>query len=623
LLRQSIADSICSRLPKSIVLSSQCSDLVVFRRLLSHAASHWAHLLGILMLGLLWSPMALLAPLPLKIAVDSAVGAQPLPAFFGAVLPDPVELSIGPIGIAAGLAVVLAVVGQAQGFVESLLRTYTAEHLTLRLRSSLFCHAQHLSLAYHDRTGSFDSTHRILSDAPCIQWATIYGTIPVLTAAITLTSMVYVTALIDWQLAVVALAISPAIFLLSRVHCRFVRSRWDRSRELEGATMSVVQEVLSVLRVVKAFGRERQETDRFAARSRQVIGANLRIAAINGGFDLLVGLIMALSGAAVLAMGVLHVRAGVLTLGDLLLVIGYVWQILGPVHTISNSLSSLQVAFASARRVFAILDQPADATERPGARRLRRADGAVEFRAVSFSYEGCRSALHDVSFRVEPGTRLGIVGPTGSGKTTLVNLLTRFYDPTDGAILLDGIDLRDYRLADLRNQFAIVLQEPVLFSTSIAENIAYGRPDASREEIVEAARAAKVHDFIATLSDGYGTRVGERGMSLSGGERQRISLARAFLKDAPILILDEPTSSVDMQTESAIVEVLGRLIEGRTTLIIAHRLSTLVHCDLRINLERGQLADPHGEGEQSIRVLQGLPPCDPVSVPPERATAAA
>jgi ABC-type multidrug transport system fused ATPase/permease subunit len=254
--------------------------------LLSHAASHWAHLLGILMLGLLWSPMALLAPLPLKIAVDSAVGAQPLPAFFGAVLPDPVELSIGPIGIAAGLAVALAVVGQAQGFVESLLRTYTAEHLTLRLRSSLFCHAQHLSLAYHDRTGSFDSTHRILSDAPCIQWATIYGTIPVLTAAITLTSMVYVTALIDWQLAVVALAISPAIFLLSRVHCRFVRSRWDRSRELEGATMSVVQEVLSVLRVVKAFGRERQETDRFAARSRQVIGANLRIAAINGGFDL-------------------------------------------------------------------------------------------------------------------------------------------------------------------------------------------------------------------------------------------------------------------------------------------------------------------------------------------------
>lgn len=397
----------------NIILPSQPSDLVVFRRLLFQAASHWAHLLGILLLGLLWSPMALLAPLPLKIAVDSAIGAEPLPGFL-AFLPDLAELPIGPLGVAAGLAVALAVIGQVQGFVESLLRTYTAEHLTLRFRSWLFFHAQHLSLAYHDRNGSFDSTHRIMSDAPCIQWATIYGIIPVLTAAITLTGMVYVTALIDWQLAVIALAISPIIFLLSRIHCRYVRSRWDRSRELEATTMSLVQEVLSVLRVVKAFGRERQETERFARGSRQVIDANMRIAAINGGFDLLIGLTMALSGTVVLTMGVLHVQAGVLTLGELLLVIGYVWQILGPVHTISNSLSSLQVAFASARRVFALLDQQADAVERPAARPLRRAAGAVEYRGVSLRYDGGRSALRDVSFRIEPGTRLGIVGPTGS-----------------------------------------------------------------------------------------------------------------------------------------------------------------------------------------------------------------
>jgi ATP-binding cassette subfamily B protein len=425
--------------------------------------------------------------------------------------------------------------------------------------------------------------------------------------------------LIDWQLAVVALAIAPIIYLISRVHCRVVRSRWDRSRELEGATMSVVQEVLSVLRVVKAFGRERQETERFAARSRQVIAANLRIAAINGGFDFLVDLTMALSP----AMGVLHVRAGVLTLGDLLLVIGYVCQILGPVHALSNSLSSLQVAFASARRVFALLDQPADAAERPGARPLHRAASTVEFRGVSFKYDSGRSALRDVSFRVEPGTRLGIVGPTGAGKTTLVNLLTRFYDPTEGAILLDGVDLRDYRLPDLRNQFAIVLQEPVLFSTSIAENIAYGRPDATREEVVEAARAAKVHNFIASLPDAYETQVGERGMSLSGGERQRISLARAFLKDAPILILDEPTSSVDIQTEGAIVDVLRRLIQGRTAFIIAHRLSTLVHCDRRIKINHGQLAELPAEGEQSIWFVPGTPPRDPVPTPAERGTAAA
>jgi ATP-binding cassette subfamily B protein len=386
--------------------------------------------------------------------------------------------------------------------------------------------------------------------------------------------------------------------------------------------MSVVQEALSVLRVVKAFGRERQETERFARRSRQVIDANLRIAAINGGFDLLNDLTMALSGAVVLAIGVLHVRAEVLTLGELLLVIGYIGQILGPVHTISNSLSSLQVAFASARRAFALLDQPADAAERPGARPLRRAGGTVEFRGVSFRYDRGRSALRDVSFRLEPGTRLGIVGPTGSGKTTLVNLLTRFYDPTEGMILLDGVDLRDYRLPDLRNQFAIVLQEPVLFSTSIAENIAYGRPNATREEVVEAARAAKVHEFVASLPEGYETQVGERGMSLSGGERQRISLARAFLKDAPILILDEPTSSVDMQTEGAVIEVLGRLIEGRTTLIIAHRLSTLLHCNLRIRLEHGQISELF-EGEQSIQVVPEAPRCEPMPTSAERATAAA
>ncbi len=603
--------------------SFQSSDLLVFRRLLSQATSHWAQLLGILFIGLLWSPMALLTPLPLKIAVDSAIGAEPLPGFLNALLPDPAELSIGPLGVAAGLAVAIAVIGHVQNFVDSLLRTFTAEHLTLRFRAHLFRHAQHLSLAYHDRTGSFDSTHRILSDAPCIQWATIYGIIPVLTAAITLTGMLYVTALIDWQLAVVALTISPVIFLVSRIHCRTVRSRWDRSRELEGATMSVVQEALSVLRVVKAFGRERHETERFARRSRQVIDANLRIAAINGGFDFLMGLIMALSGAVVLAIGVLHVRTGVLTLGELLLVIGYALQILGPVHTISNSLSSLQVSFASARRAFALLDQPADVAERPGARRLRRAVGAVEFRGVSFSYNSGRSALRDVSFRLEPGTRLGIVGPTGSGKTTLVNLLTRFYDPTEGAILLDGIDLRNYRLPDLRNQFAIVLQEPVLFSTSIAENIAYGRPDATREEVVEAARAAKVHEFIASLPDGFETQVGERGMSLSGGERQRISLARAFLKEAPILILDEPTSSVDVQTEGALLEVLGRLVEGRTTLIIAHRLSTLLHCTHRIKIEHGQLTELPGDGERSIQVVSGAPHCDLVPTAAEGVTKAA
>jgi ABC-type multidrug transport system ATPase subunit len=270
----------------------------------------------------------------------------------------------------------------------------------------------------------------------------------------------------------------------------------------------------------------------------------------------------------------------------------YLTQLYGPLSTISRRVTGLQSAFASAERAFTLLDEKQDVPERPDAKPLGRAVGAVEFRDVSFAYDGGRPVVNCVSFRVEPGMRVGIAGRTGAGKTTLVSLLTRFYDPTTGVILLDGTDIRAYRLADFRDQFAIVLQEPVLFSTTLAENIAYGRPGATDVDIVAAAQAADVHDFIETLPEGYDTVVGERGMTLSGGERQRISLARAFLKDAPILILDEPTSSVDLKTEAAIIDAMERLMSGRTTFMIAHRLSTLENCELRLELERGRLRRP-------------------------------
>jgi ATP-binding cassette subfamily B protein len=275
----------------------------------------------------------------------------------------------------------------------------------------------------------------------------------------------------------------------------------------------------------------------------------------------------------------------------------YLSQLYDPLRTIGKTSSSLQGYLTSAERAFALLDQAPDVEERPDARPLPRALGAIAFRNVYFAYEQGHTVLREVSFDVPAGARVGIAGRTGAGKTTILSLLTRFYDPDSGQILLDGEDLRDYKVADLRNQFAIVLQEPVLFSTSIAENIAYARPDASHEEIVHAARLADAHDFITRLPNGYQTRVGERGMRLSGGERQRISLARAFLKDAPILLLDEPTSSVDLRTESTIIDAMQRLMRGRTTFIIAHRLSTLSDCDIRLEVEDGRLAAARSAGE--------------------------
>jgi ATP-binding cassette subfamily B protein len=400
--------------------------------------------------------------------------------------------------------------------------------------------------------------------------------------------MIYFTARIDWQLSLVALAVCPILFIVSRSYRRRLRRRAREVKKLESSAQSIVQEVLTALRVVKAFGQEGREEERLVRRSAEGVRARLRLLVAEGSFGVLIGLTTAAGTAAVLFVGVRHVQSGALTLGDLFLVLGYLVQLYAPLRTLSRKSASLQSHLASLERAFAFLDEPPDVAERPGPLPLERAAGAVAFRNVSFSYGDDRLVLRDISFAIEPGTRLGIAGMTGSGKTTLVNLLTRFYDPSAGQILLDGIDVRDYRLADLRNQFAIVLQEPVLFSTSIGENIAYGRPGAGEAEIVEAAKAANAHDFIARMPQGYATPVGERGMRLSGGERQRIALARAFLKDAALLVLDEPTSSVDARTEAAILEALDRLMRGRTTFLIAHRPSTVAHCDQLLVVENGR-----------------------------------
>jgi ATP-binding cassette, subfamily B, bacterial len=319
--------------------------------------------------------------------------------------------------------------------------------------------------------------------------------------------------------------------------------------------------------------------------------ARLQLALAQGRYGILVGLTLACGTATVLWLGMRHVQANTLTLGNLLLVMAYLGQLYAPLRMIGRKVASQQTHLASIERAFFLLDQLPEVVERPDARPLSRARGAIAYQGVSFGYQDDHPILQEIWFDVPAGARVGIAGRTGAGKSTLVSLLARFNDVTSGQILLDGVDLRDYKLDDLRNQFAIVLQEPVLFSTSVAENIGYARPGVSNDEIIGAAKLANAHDFIMGLPDGYQTLVGERGMRLSGGERQRISLARAFLKDAPILILDEPTSAVDVGTEAAIMQAIELLMRGRTTFMIAHRLRTLEKCDLRLRLENGRLVN--------------------------------
>jgi len=525
----------------------------------------------------------------LKLVVDSVIGSLPLPGWLQPLVPSAVEASgRGTLLVALTLLVLIAVLLQVRGLLSRLLETYTGERLVVSFRAHLLERVQRLSLSYHDRRGTSDSTYRIQYDAPAIQWVAVQGLTPFITSGITLIGMVWVTARIDLQLALVALMVVPLLWVATQFFRGRIRRNWSVLKEIESSAMRVLQETLSLLRVVKAFGQEERERDRFIRHSQRSVRSRVGLAAMSGTYDLSVGSILALGTASALFIGVSHVQAGVLTLGNLLLVMAYLAQLYTPLQTISQKLADMESSLESAGRAYAILDHTPDVAERPNARGIERAVGRVAFEDVSFAYPGGARVLHHISFEIPPGSRVGIVGATGAGKSTLVNLLTRFYDPDEGRVLLDGVDLKDYRVADLRRQFAMVLQESVLFSATLAENIAYGRPGASEARIVEAARAAHAHDFITSLPDGYDTVVGERGMTLSGGERQRIALARAFLRDAPILILDEPTSSVDVETESLIIQAMGQLMRGRTSFIITHRFSALRHCNMRLLLHDGR-----------------------------------
>lgn len=550
------------------------------------------HLVGIAFIGILMTPLTLLQPLALKIAVDNYLNGRPLHPALDAFLPSALagmDNCFGILLFATGLVVLAAGVNQTLAFVKKLLRTYTKERLVLGLRTRLFGHVERLSLSYHDQEGPSESTFRIMMDTAVIPGLLLEGLIPSLQAFALLVVMSAAILLASVKLALFVFLVAPLLLLISWPFGRRLRRQWHEIKELDTTLLGRLQEIFSAVRLVKAFGKEQREMDRILDLAEKGLWARFRVAVTQGKFSALTALCTALGTAGFMLVGAKMVKEGEMEIGSLIFIAALLVQFFSPLQLLVGQIASLQSALASAERALNLLDRAPEVEERPDARPLDRARGAVALKNVTFGYEEGQPVLHGVSFEVAQGDRVGIAGRTGAGKTTLVNLLTRLYDPTGGAILLDGLDLRDIRLEDLRQQFAVVLQDPVLFKKSVTENINYAVPGATLEATVEAARLANVHDFILSMPQGYDTIVGERGQRLSGGERQRISLARAFLKDAPILILDEPTSSVDMQTEAAIMEAVQRLMEGRTTFIIAHRPSTLEICEKVLVLEDGRV----------------------------------
>jgi ATP-binding cassette, subfamily B, bacterial len=576
----------------------------ITRRLLSLARPYWMHLTGIFLLSAIGAPIGLLLAFPLKIAVDNVIDKQPLPHALQILLPSWTHgTRAANLGLAVGLLLVLTLIANLQAFAAWLLQTYTGEKLVLDFRTHLFWHVQRMDLMFHDRRGTNEVAYRIQNDAPAIQYVFIQGVMPLVSSLLSFLALLYVTIRIDWVLAMIAVSVAPFLFYLTRKSSRRARKGWDGIKKLDSSAMLVMYEALSSIRVVKAFGQEQFEDQRFKLRSRHRMEEQVKVASMQAGFHVLITTTIAIGSAVAMWVGVHHVQSGVLTLGELLLVMAYMTQLYDPLRTMSAKLPELQGWMVSMHRALALIEEAPEVAEPQSALPLDRAVGNVTFHNVIFEYPTSGRALDQVSFQITAGTRVGVIGPSGSGKSTLVNLLTRFYDPASGDITLDGCDLRRYRLLDLRRQFSIILQEPVVFSATVAENIAYGRPDASREDIMDAAKAARADDFISSLPDGYDTKVGEGGCRLSGGQRQRLAIARAFLKDAPILIFDEPTSAVDIHTEQEIMHATEQLIRGRTTFVIAHRLSTIRDCDLLLVLKQGKLVTATDNFDEAMSAL--------------------
>lgn len=578
----------------------------IYRRVLQYYRPFLLRTIFALFLSLCGIGINLLKPWPVKFIVDNI-----LPTFTGRDYSrqtygfDVLGLHAPVLPVSTWIAllclsiVLLHLVAAALGWVTTYVFVKIGLEALLKLRTDLYSYLQSLSLKYHDARRSTDSTFRVAYDSQAIQTIFNRGFTNVFGSVITLVSTFAVMWRLDWQLAMLSIAIVPLLIITIYFFANRIRRESTFIQEQESAVLVQIQEGLSSIRMVHAFGREDWEVDQFRMQAAQSLQANLRLTLTNMNSALVISTLMVMGTAAMYYVGTMHVLAGTLTLGSLLVFIAYLLMLYQPLESLTSTVWAMEGATAGAKRCFEVLDRPDDVVDSLDAIAIEETKGALRFQNVSFGYKDDRPILQGIDVTIEPNQIIALVGGTGAGKSTLLSLVPRFYDPSAGSILLDGRDLRKITKKSLREQIGIVLQDTLLFSTTIRENIAYGRPDATEEEIVDAARRAQADEFIRQMPNGYASPVGERGGHLSVGQRQRIGIARAFLKNAPILLLDEPTSALDPTTESAIMVTIKELMKDRTTLIVTHRLGTIHNVDQIIVLEHGRIVEA-GRGPDLI-----------------------
>jgi ATP-binding cassette subfamily B protein/subfamily B ATP-binding cassette protein MsbA len=557
--------------------------------LLRYARPHWRTIVFLSATMLVDIGLELARPWPLKLVIDNVLGHQGTPPVLASVLPG----SASPQGLLAW-AVAATVLIFLLGTLSSTLYNYFSlrigQKMVFDLASDLFAHLQRLSLIFHSRRALGDTIQRVTGDSYCISTLVTDALIPAVQAVVMLGAMFVVMWSLEPMLTIVALGVLPFLGITIRYLARPIKDRARESRDYEGELTSVVEQTLGAVPAVQAFTREKHEQQRFRHYADLTVLSYLRSTLAGIWLEVFSGIVTTIGTAAIIYLGASLALQHKLTPGTIIVFLSYLGSLYDPLDAITGTAQTIQAAAADADRVSEIFEIEPAIQDRPGAIDAV-IDGPIRYEHVTFGYEPGRPALSDVSLQADRGDVVAVVGKTGAGKTTLAHMLVRFFDPWEGRITIGDTDIRDFHYESLRGQIALVLQDPFMFPMTIRENIAYARPDASEFEIVAAAKAAGAHDFIARLPEGYDTEVGERGATLSGGEQQRLSIARAFLKDAPVLILDEPTSALDARTESSLLDALDRLMEGRITFIIAHRLSTTRRASQIVVLEHGRLIE--------------------------------